>query len=1025
MGREIVYCWKCACRLQGADFEAGKAYRVGDKVSCPDCIDELIAELSAEEQEAILHPPKPTRTTTQSLKKITSTKIKAVEKKDGGTGVRRPPTGTTARPRTGTTGPIPKTRTGTTGPVPTASTGVRKKVTASIPKVQPPPQEEQTEGGDEEGGEKPPMDEKKKRLLLIGGIGGGLFLLIVVLLILVLLKKDPPKKKHLEEASEETKPKIVAGPVEPPKVKEIKALLKAAFDLKKEKPDEIGLQLKKFREAEKAAEGTAMASDVSTAIDEVLSKIAKAISDLDKEVLPQYSAHDFKPVLEAYEKAKDRHDVPEWKEKIAQKTDLIRKNIDDAFSRITKNIEVAQQNGEDPKISEAKAIVAKWEMPEFVEKLDKFLAQLGAAGTPDPAANPENSAKNPPPAANVRQLSPAMKSFMPMWQTAMALAFSRDYTAAATEMSGAATRADSDEAKKAASEDVEVIKGIGEHYQELLKTASETPKLQAMTLEYQDKPGEWKKVTGKAMRVDPTRMEFQPDTPKDGKAPAPILIEYTDLNAGSLAALFKAKKKTLAKKEADLLTMFALIEGAVESAQGIGGAAPDRYWVHAAEAREKAPKPSSREFEARILFHQSEFEWRKTITRYTAIEKSKQLLSDYVGTVIVRKYQPLLKERSETGKEYTFLPDKLLANGDYNTFKNAKKDDPGWIASKGIDFKDSLYNYVEAEFVALPGLSYRCWVYAGGCCQEVWNGSYQVSEQTTNNRGKQVPIDPGSQMAAPLPYPSGLKKTHDDHKPKAEKGSKTPPEHPKTPAKWDWISIPLPKTFASPGAKSVRILTDQQGFGVKYVIISSSRPKPPDDQTAKDLAKEALAGPGGGGKAEIKGTPEPKEWLIIGPFPDGLTKEQPPEKEVDLMKEYPGKSGAVKWKPASPTMKGAQAYFDWEKGPFSAKDGVSVYALIHVKAPSSMDAKLWLSHDDGGRAWVNGTLVHDKNKTGAAVKADEFSVAIKLEEGWNRLLFKVNNAKDTFGLMMRITDPAKTPIQALEYSPYGDLLEPP
>src|SRR5205809_6480546 len=123
MGREIVYCWKCACRLQGADFDAGKAYRVGDKVSCPDCIDELIAELSAEEQEAILHPPKPTRSSTQNLKKITSTKIKAAEKKDGGTAVRRPATGTTARPRTGTTGPVPRLRTGTTGPVPTASTG--------------------------------------------------------------------------------------------------------------------------------------------------------------------------------------------------------------------------------------------------------------------------------------------------------------------------------------------------------------------------------------------------------------------------------------------------------------------------------------------------------------------------------------------------------------------------------------------------------------------------------------------------------------------------------------------------------------------------------------------------------------------------------------------------------------------------------------------------------------------------------------------------------------------------------------
>jgi len=1023
MGREIVYCWNCASRLQGDDFEGGKAYRVGDKVSCPDCIDELIADLSAEEQEAILHPPKPTRTSTQNLKKITSTKIKAVEKKDGGTGVRRPPTGTTARPRTGTTGAVPRVRTGTTGPVPTASTGVRKKVTASIPKVQPPAEDEQAGEGAEEGGEKPPMDEKKKRLLLIGGIGGGLFLLIAVLGIAVLMKKDPPKKKHLEEASEENKPKVVAGPAETPKEKEIKGLLKAAFDLKKDQPEALGLQLKKLREAEKAANGSGMASDVTAAIDDVLARIEKALSDLDKQVLPQFSAYDYKAVIEAYEKAKAQNDVPEWTDRIDTKLKLARNKPDDTLHGFKKEIETAQQNGVDTaaKIAECKAIIAKWEMPELAEKFEKFLALLSNA-EPSETAKADPSAKNPPPPANLRQLSPAMKSFMPMWQTAMALAFARDYTAAATEMSGAATRADSEEAKKAATEDIEIIKAIGERYQELLKSAAETPKLQTLTLEWQDKPGDWKKATGKAMKVEPTRLEFQPD-PKDGKTPPPVLIEFTDLNAGSLAALYKAKKKTLAKKDADLLTMLALIEGAVESAQGIGGTAPDRYWVHGAEAREKAPKPSSREFEARILFHQSEFEWRKMPTRYTAIEKCKQLLNDYNGTLIVRKYQPLLKERSEIGKEFTFLPDKLVANGDYNTFKNTKKDDPAWIASKGIDFKDSLYNYVEAEFIALPGLSYRCWVYAGGCCQEVWNGSYQVSEQTTNNRGKAVPIDPGSQMAAPLPYPSGLKKTHDDHKPKAEKG-KPPPAHPKTAAKWDWISIPMPKTFASPGAKAVRILTDQEGFGVKYIIISSSRPKPPDDATAKDLAKEALAAPGGG-KAEIKGTPEPKDWLIIGPFPDGLTKEQPPEKEVDLAKEYAGKGGPVKWKPASPTMKGAQAHFDWEKGPFTSKDGVSVYALIHVKAPSAMDAKLWLSHDDGGRAWVNGTLVHDKNKTGAAVKADEFGVAIKLEEGWNRLLIKVNNAKDTFGLMMRITDPAKTPIQALEYSPYGDMLEPP
>jgi len=304
----------------------------------------------------------------------------------------------------------------------------------------------------------------------------------------------------------------------------------------------------------------------------------------------------------------------------------------------------------------------------------------------------------------------------------------------------------------------------------------------------------------------------------------------------------------------------------------------------------------------------------------------------------------------------------------------------------------------------------------------VWNGSYQLSEGTTSNKGKSVPIDPGGTMAAPLPMPGGLKKTHDEHKPKPEKGVKTPPEHPKTPAKWDWISIPVPKTFAAPGAKQLRILTDQQGFGIKYVVVSSTRTKAPDEAYAKELAGQATSAPPAP-KSEIKGTPVPKEWMVVGPFAEGL-KEEGFENSIDLKAELKGKTGPVKWKIFNCTMAGPQIKLDWEKGPFSPKDNVSAYALIHVKAPSAMDCHLYLSHDDGGRVWLNGDGIHNSNKSGA-VKADEFHVPIKLEEGWNRLLFKVTNNTATFGLLLRITDASKAPVPGLEYSPYGDSLDPP
>jgi len=139
-----------------------------------------------------------------------------------------------------------------------------------------------------------------------------------------------------------------------------------------------------------------------------------------------------------------------------------------------------------------------------------------------------------------------------------------------------------------------------------------------------------------------------------------------------------------------------------------------------------------------------------------------------------------------------------------------------------------------------------------------------------------------------------------------------------------------------------------------------------------------------------------------------------------------GKTADVKWKLANATMTGQQAVFDWDKNnAFNPKTNVSVYALIHVKAPAAIDARLMISHDDGGRAWLNGTKVHDNDKNGGAVKADEFNVSIRLEEGWNRLLIKVNQGTGGFGMMMRITDSAKAPIAGLEYSPYGDSLDPP
>ena len=51
---EIFYCSRCQTRILGQMFVDGTAFRVRDQVSCENCLGEIIAPLSMEEQQEIL-----------------------------------------------------------------------------------------------------------------------------------------------------------------------------------------------------------------------------------------------------------------------------------------------------------------------------------------------------------------------------------------------------------------------------------------------------------------------------------------------------------------------------------------------------------------------------------------------------------------------------------------------------------------------------------------------------------------------------------------------------------------------------------------------------------------------------------------------------------------------------------------------------------------------------------------------------------------------------------------------------------
>ncbi|MBV8880287.1 MAG: hypothetical protein JO332_10005, partial [Planctomycetaceae bacterium] len=54
MPSEIFYCSRCQTRLFGNQFVDGTAFRVRDQISCENCLGEIVAPLSLEEQQEIL-----------------------------------------------------------------------------------------------------------------------------------------------------------------------------------------------------------------------------------------------------------------------------------------------------------------------------------------------------------------------------------------------------------------------------------------------------------------------------------------------------------------------------------------------------------------------------------------------------------------------------------------------------------------------------------------------------------------------------------------------------------------------------------------------------------------------------------------------------------------------------------------------------------------------------------------------------------------------------------------------------------
>jgi len=147
-----------------------------------------------------------------------------------------------------------------------------------------------------------------------------------------------------------------------------------------------------------------------------------------------------------------------------------------------------------------------------------------------------------------------------------------------------------------------------------------------------------------------------------------------------------------------------------------------------------------------------------------------------------------------------------------------------------------------------------------------------------------------------------------------------------------------------------------------------------------------------------------RHWLVCGPFPNDRDKDflggeaaaAPDRGDRVVARAAPGDgAGALRWQ----AWRSPGDLLDM-KHLFGKGTGCA-YAFLHVRVTRRRDLFLTVGADDGVKAWVDGKPVLDRPGKGDAVRADADRVRVRLNEGWHRVLFKVDSLGDTWGLVAR------------------------
>jgi hypothetical protein len=784
---EIFYCSRCQMRLTGNQFLEGTAFRVREQVSCENCLGEVIAPLSLEEQQEIL------------------LQVKALKDSQVMEELPLAPTETFS-PEEFFELDSPEVQTGTDDffelDTPEKRAARTRKAVPVVSKAQA-------------------VEESQNRALVIflfcligiAGLGGILYYNSS--------SEYVPTSGAERPASYSPPPRTYySSPGTDPRSDEVKALLAKAADFTKANPMDLAGQQDAYKKALDLAVGSAWGPDAKRDYDGLLLKqkelLTKEFDALDKEVAALAEKEDFKSAMARFEQAKPKYNIGEWTGGVDLRSRNLKNSIWKILFPLRDKALDAQKHKKDAEVKAAVDRVARWNLPEFSRELDNALGGGGLVSPTAPSKTPTDAA--PP--------SSELQTYETRWRQAMESATLRNYDGALAALDKAGSDLKEADAKAALASDKDAIAKVQALYKDALQVIQLWKRNEKIPLESLDENFSNQRSEDPFLRADADRIEV-------ARAGAPFPIEISELTARSLTNLLRKGKPALSEADAKTAAIFCLLEGELEAArQNFAGPAdqiPYRYWSLAskiAESRSSSSEANKRELAARRTYFAAEQGYADVKSRATAVQNFRELLSLYPGTAIVERHRAQILARRDGAREYIFLADDMDGAGTFNKSGKQPKYGECWTSIADSNASMGARNFVNVRFYAFPDVTYYCWAYVGACCQETFAAYYQATDLTYTKGSEVLKLDPGSNASLPLRNSiTFLKKYHVEH------------GGPKEAKTWQWAELKLPK-YTQPGIKDVRVMTDQKGYSVAFIVISAARSNAPNEAEMRSWVKK-------------------------------------------------------------------------------------------------------------------------------------------------------------------------------------------